>query len=1840
MEEDLPHAPSKQISELEAQTAALLREAGAAVGKSRSRRGGGAKRPRRARNQDLSKNGVVRGIGEKRQAEQLESVKGIMELENDVHVLESLALAAPTLSTFLEDGQGKRLRKVRKRKGKNSKNPSQKQEKQEKGREIRGHEGAQEEEEVLNLVALEEKVAILEDENVPAEFGDLVSELDDDDFDDLQVSDSESSRSNIEENNDSIGLTGIVRSQVANESETLHRKSSLMVSNLEGESKIQKLDFNSECARIDRKIDDFVPRVGLTKEDFEKQKSLVADEDSRNKLMQEQEKRVLQKKLEKHQHVMEAYAAKSIQACARGFLARKNVKNLRNTANQDCNASSSSSDNSLGTEEAAWKLIFDEATGDKWYYNLVTKKSSWQIPDELGRLRKVTDDILPVIKVGKDHVARISSQNKEAEEALRIDENITSEKATNDKGEMEFDVDHAHSNQDEGMDYILDEDGDIFFREDDFDDDEEGISVTGSERTESTAGWSQSAGTPRFFLPDGTSGTRLRETVRHAIKEPKFGSVSSLLSNMAQEAKNLKKRTRRRSRRHQSEGLDLKTVVECATLSIPQTQLLSKKNNRVKGKRRRQQPRYEARLKEDDDLDGSQSVADESLPDFENNPVVRDVKFSGMREEDIRSVAGTADERHEDTNANEQKKEEICFLCWSAGDDLVKRCDEHQELDCNERVKRGKTSVLLCANWNLAALQRKYRAEEIQELFAKANASLRWDLNRKKFVTVVEAKHPMYRALFGQLEGFNLKKRSQIKTKKWLSSVLDEIRGGKLKDEKASRKASILRAKETLENNRYIRKFKQAMHLLEPKAPVTEDDIILAGNLDVETGYKVMLRNGGEGPSKEFMQIITPIAKPIALYELGNFYEVPEPRHGRISAPSYIFSTDADSEYVKRMKERQMTRHAHREKERLDLTLQHNLMGTAENIFMNRHTPTAWLERLASYYSRTATEKAVKDVQNQVPLIAKLRTKHPTPTTSKYATFSRRPLEFMNGRKESGYTPMVAVISQRVTTAINAQYGRFIVMSKASVAPVKGKNGENIFKSFQPSDSARLGRSYSDLVSALNKRMPPTIISSARVHEMLQEERKLEKEEVKGSLEQELEKGILTRQQHDARWQKYLQTKFNRPTDDTSLRHYHGKNRESQTGEWSDVGFRTCAAAPSLKILADFDATEFVPSSDVAVSNTPGIRGAVTTRAGPDYPFCVPSTRTLSLLDRLHVLICDDSFSNEPCCFTALGRQDPGQFLVRNNTKVPLGTLEMRIYRSFAYFQFPHIEQYTTSEGIPYWYNRRTGETYWEAPLVESVDESRPFIEEDVRVLTKSERLKYSETLGPKRKPPNQRQMRQHLLKEYEELPSDHVVQSLGDEKYGTKSMNAKFSREVAKADQKRIQEKVGQTAVMRGTEPLQEASSSRSERCRASQKNQVQFQAQVVEEPSAPKNVQKEEEEESTHKNENDELISKIQSALHSVMSSQGKDSSISSDDFLKLGVGLGLGIGLGQKQTQEKVSDTQAPASEEQNEGAENRSKALKIDVEDSHSSSSGGESEDDLIGKTPRHIGPFTVEPTPTPDEREALKPDEEIEPRLDEKEHETHEPAGEGKYWTARGTAKVKLGARIVTSSVSLPEGFVNSVNKPHTAKQHADYLPSLPNLNEARSVGVVKPRNILKDWSHAGFDPWSAGKDKVTTSFVPSLFIDETTGEDNHPGEFADYGGIAERREKAQDEAKRDEEREKIFSLCRHGKYEEIEEYFQDPDTDFPIDTKDPLGNTLLSIAAQNGNKRIAKLCLRRGADINIQNLNGQTVLHYCLAYEFEALAGYFLQKGADDSLLNADGLTCYEGLSLEDIENI
>ena len=100
----------------------------------------------------------------------------------------------------------------------------------------------------------------------------------------------------------------------------------------------------------------------------------------------------------------------------------------------------------------------------------------------------------------------------------------------------------------------------------------------------------------------------------------------------------------------------------------------------------------------------------------------------------------------------------------------------------------------------------------------------------------------------------------------------------------------------------------------------------------------------------------------------------------------------------------------------------------------------------------------------------------------------------------------------------------------------------------------------------------------------------------------------------------------------------------------------------------------------------------------------------------------------------------------------------------------------------------------------------------------------------------------------------------------------------------------------------------------------------------------------------------------------------------------------------------------------------------------------------------------------------------------------------------------------------------------------------------------------------------------------------------------------------------------VFSLARHNRYDALKAMLTSREVD--VGVRDAKGNTLLLVACQNGLRRIAKLVLREGADIDAVNKQGNTALHFCHMYGFGDTLGAFLQQGgADDTIKNNRGLT-------------
>lgn len=107
------------------------------------------------------------------------------------------------------------------------------------------------------------------------------------------------------------------------------------------------------------------------------------------------------------------------------------------------------------------------------------------------------------------------------------------------------------------------------------------------------------------------------------------------------------------------------------------------------------------------------------------------------------------------------------------------------------------------------------------------------------------------------------------------------------------------------------------------------------------------------------------------------------------------------------------------------------------------------------------------------------------------------------------------------------------------------------------------------------------------------------------------------------------------------------------------------------------------------------------------------------------------------------------------------------------------------------------------------------------------------------------------------------------------------------------------------------------------------------------------------------------------------------------------------------------------------------------------------------------------------------------------------------------------------------------------------------------------------------------------------------------------------------------DRKQVFSAARHGKHKEVEASLA---SGFDPCHADSFGNTLFHVACQNGNKRIAKLAIKYGGDMDCQNLKGNTGVHFLFSYGYADIGEYFIEKGASGCILNEVGNNPRQGI--------
>lgn len=110
--------------------------------------------------------------------------------------------------------------------------------------------------------------------------------------------------------------------------------------------------------------------------------------------------------------------------------------------------------------------------------------------------------------------------------------------------------------------------------------------------------------------------------------------------------------------------------------------------------------------------------------------------------------------------------------------------------------------------------------------------------------------------------------------------------------------------------------------------------------------------------------------------------------------------------------------------------------------------------------------------------------------------------------------------------------------------------------------------------------------------------------------------------------------------------------------------------------------------------------------------------------------------------------------------------------------------------------------------------------------------------------------------------------------------------------------------------------------------------------------------------------------------------------------------------------------------------------------------------------------------------------------------------------------------------------------------------------------------------------------------------------------------------------------------CRLSKIPEVDYAIAHGVNVNSVAVRDAEGNSPLLIACKHGQVSMCKLLVANRSDVTYANSKGNTALHYCFSNGLEELGRYLISLGADEFAVNQEGLTCYEGLTISDLDSI
>lgn len=1674
------------------------------------------------------------------------------------------------------------------------------------------------------------------------------------------------------------------------------------------EDVIRKQSFYTEKSRVQTKADIFISKPGISAEDVSKEKDRLnkIEESARLKRMTydaEVESR--------REFYAQDTSVTKLQSLFRGHVGRQKFTLTKRLKEM--------------TEDAAcdWIEVRDRETGDVWYYNKITKVSQWDRPDEMfSKLAKENQlKTLPNISNGKTTIDTTANITKDRNVTFSmtlpsLDATMRSTKnlpglSSNKSTELDSDTRQLREAE---------------------------AKVT--KELSQALGDSKLISTENLFAPDGTVKPQLRTTVLDVLLETRFDTVSTLLADS-----------------RWMEGDPVGDTLVKNELKIATNERVDKSRKSMVSVLTFNKKKHQNK-KQLENKDSLEELQEEKRWKASQNMKTTDLTLNSIEHPGF-----------------EQSLEQstMCFGCWSAG--LGKNCALHAS---GEPLKPSQT-MLLCRNWELGVMRRRYRAEELQEVFLKRAAALTFDPKSKSFSLKTELKHQIYRFADNHLNTFNSRMQMYVHAKHWLDSFAEAVRQSKTRSPQMQDQARMMRLKRTLFASAGVTSYKKEVVNRLPVPPIT-------GSSWPERikALQVLFREHDEGYGGivELIKIF-----PLPLYKflfLPRQYHLECPRTIPMPKPEYA---DEDKK-----------------------------SALPNNHYIPEYSPAGWFEKLCFSCVRVCVNAAQEQITAMTPvpgleLIRRVKT--PTPCSIKFATLGRKRTP---GLMAIGGLPMELMIYQLIMTYVPPQYGNFMVMDKGSVSP--GVTPEATIQ-FQSLVKPPVNNTYLDrpIEHPLNYRHAPTITVCSHIGP---EDSHFYGKNRPDQTGEQQPYGFRT-----STWSQHLEifldtdpqaftpsneiVSLNCPGSNLSVTTHadhtypfcEPSTRENSTLDFFHLllaGAMSQAKAQIFTILSVQEPGLFMKDSrmdlpmghlvvsvyrswaftqfdtiqefktDDGVSYWYHRRTGQTFWERPLYDEEEPSPLNGgTILDMVHP---EEPLNVHSGAEGATRRYDQGQFR-KNQLTHHENELEAEQRRKSAansaknarergIFPDPKTDpNISYSEALSqlrkgelglakdFGYNQviEGGEAIKKLKEKEGEDDHSV----DVSLAVTADGT-IDKPLGPlggpfggngRGYPPTDGDFRERPASATETIGTHHSTESSMKNDQGKRMSQSSPQRQEQIKHQNQARNRLGSQLEDDDVQSVLSEQSNLDAATNANTRsNQNITNANSIQSYRNPDvtNLSAAAADAGVAGIDGS-MIATLTKSISQMMESVVKEAS-TPQEMISLGMGMGMALmstgaveGIMNKSIEgqrppPKVTVQQSekggnidgvffPAISEddyqkleQERAAQNNvsrissSKApVKSDIpepiavpnantifaankildhqeESLQVSSFEGLAEKPLTAiEKARQVQVVNVYPTVTPDiaekkeltyyipgtAEEAVKEKvpvliyPELGTALDgelPKESNQHEAAGVGISYVLQGQEKdqyiVKGTENLRRTVMPLPTGFFQAIVAKHIATQTVDYLPQVPNIPQARTVGRVKPRNAAADWLAVSFDPWSAGKNPLNTEFVPSLsskadklFAGKNAIESleaiNQMREVSlkdayvtvvDETGLAAAKQETTKSQIIARDFAKICSLCRHGKYQEAEQFLNQPECTVPIDYQNEQGNTLLHIVCQNGNKQLVKLCLRRGANLNIQNLTGQTPLHFTYGYGYAEVGDYLISKGADDTIKNQDGLTCYEGL--------